>query len=642
MNSLVGTVFQNRYEILEVLGSGGTSVVYKARDKVLNRLVTIKILRRQFAEDEKFVLRFRNEAQAVAKLSHPNIVRIYDVAFSGDMHYLVMEYVDGCSLKEYIDLHSPLPVDESLRIFEQLVSALQHAHENNVIHRDIKPHNILIDSKHNVRVTDFGLAVTAGELGIDNAAGDIMGSIYYMSPEQIKGETVSNATDIYSAGVLLYEMLCGCRPFSGKTAVEIARQHLKGNPTPPHKINPEIPRELSSFIMKAIRRDMELRFTDTAQMLVDLRALMQKEEPVRQIKLEVSPLIDVDGTSRETDNTVEAVNLSGQYQHSGQTEAQNEKRGVFFHNKKPTPLLMMIIFAAMVLLTFGFSMFSIFNSLNSDSSEIEVKELRGREITEVQTILTEEKLQYSVSYSFSDEYAKDVVISQNILPGQKVKAGRVIELVVSQGSETFKMPVIQGMTLPEARVTLNNYKVTLDITEVVDPTVPAGQIITQQPEADEEVTAGSTVKVEVSKGKEIVVPSMIGRTEDDAMVYLVLQGLTLGTVTRAESHEYEEGIVIDQSLNVGDTILECSSIDLVVSSGPGPANRTARVTYTLPAGDGIDYDIRIEIVDAKGTREEYRGEHAGGETIVRDVTIWGEGTVNVYLDGDLVYNQDVN
>lgn len=636
MNSLVGTVFQDRYEILEVLGSGGTSVVYKARDKVLNRLVTIKILRKQFAEDEKFVLRFRNEAQAVAKLSHPNIVRIYDVAFSGDMHYLVMEYVEGCSLKEYIDQNSPLSTEESLRIFEQLVNALQHAHENNVIHRDIKPHNILLDTKHNVRVTDFGLAVTAGNLGIDAAAGDIMGSIYYMSPEQIKGETVSNATDIYSAGVLLYEMLCACRPFSGKTAVEIARQHLKGNPTPPHKVNPEISRDLSSFAMKAIRRDMELRFTDTGQMLTDLRSIINKDNaaPARLLNLDV-PAVARTENSNDADNQEQGAAPEPAFE---QQEMQEERQKTKFFR---TPTFFMILFATLLLLVFGVSMFSIFNSLNSDNAEISVPELRGKTLTEVQSILDAESLLYNVSYSYSDEQPKDIVVSQSILPEQKVKAGRVIELVVSQGSQTFAMPVIEGMTLSEARVTLNSYKVTLESKDVIDDKVPAGRIISQDPAPDTEVTAGSVVKVEVSKGKEIVVPDLRGRTEDDAMVFLVLQGLTLGETTRAESFEYEEGYVIGQSLNAGDPILEGSSIDLVVSSGPGPANKTARVSYTLPAGEEREYNIKIEIVDAKGTREEYNDRHMGGETIIRDVTIWGDGTVKVYLDSDLVYNQDV-
>ena len=205
MSNLVGTLFHDRYEVLEVLGSGGTSVVYKAKDILLNRLVTIKILREQFARDSKFVNRFRNEAQAVARLSHPNIVSIYDVAFAEGVHYLIMEYVEGGSLKEYMDQHGPLPIEESLDIFQQLLNALQHAHENKVIHRDIKPHNILLDVKHNVRVTDFGLAVTTTELGSQHS-NDVMGSVYYMSPEQIKGEQATEATDIYSAGLLLYEI----------------------------------------------------------------------------------------------------------------------------------------------------------------------------------------------------------------------------------------------------------------------------------------------------------------------------------------------------------------------------------------------------------------------------------------------------
>ena len=292
MSNLVGTLFNDRYQVLEVLGSGGTSVVYKAKDVLLNRLVTIKILREQFARDEKFVSRFRNEAQAVARLSHPNIVSIYDVAFAEGVHYLIMEYVEGGSLKEYLDQHGPLPIDESLDIFHQLLNALQHAHENNVIHRDIKPHNILLDVKHNVRVTDFGLAVTTTNL-TNQSNNDVMGSVYYMSPEQIKGEQVTAATDTYSAGLLLYEMLCNRRPFTGESAVEIARQHLKGNVLPPHKLNPDIPTELSSFVMKAVRRDKQLRFADAGQMLAEFRAMQNRSRRVRvkPIILPVSPTV---------------------------------------------------------------------------------------------------------------------------------------------------------------------------------------------------------------------------------------------------------------------------------------------------------------------------------------------------------------
>ena len=215
----------------------------------------------------------------MARLSHPNIVSIYDVAFAEGVHYLIMEYVEGGSLKEYIDQHGPLPVDETLDIFHQLLNALQHAHENNVIHRDIKPHNILLDVKHNVRVTDFGLAVTTTNL-TNQTNNDVMGSVYYMSPEQIKGEQITAATDTYSAGLLLYEMLCHRRPFTGDSAVEIARQHLKGNVTPPHKLNPDIPTELSSFVMKAVRRDKQLRFADAGQMLAEFRAMQNRSRRV--------------------------------------------------------------------------------------------------------------------------------------------------------------------------------------------------------------------------------------------------------------------------------------------------------------------------------------------------------------------------
>ncbi len=637
MSNLLGTLFQERYQVLDVLGSGGTSVVYKAKDILLDRLVTIKILRDQFARDEKFVSRFRNEAQAVARLSHPNIVSIYDVAFAGGVHYLIMEYVEGGSLKEYLDQQGPLPVEESLDIFHQLLNALQHAHENNVIHRDIKPHNILLDVKHNVKVTDFGLAVTTTDL-THQTNNDVMGSVYYMSPEQIKGEQVTAATDTYSAGLLLYEMLCNRRPFTGDSAVEIARQHLRGAVTPPHKINPEVSTELSSFVMKAVRRDKQLRFADAGQMLAEFRAMQNRSRRVRvkPIILPVAPTVS-GGPAEAAEEEARTVVVKRHM-----TLPENNRRGfALFRDKRPTSAFYITLFMFLLLVVLGISAFSILKSINTENREVEVKNYIGKTLDEAVALLQEDDLQHSISYEYSAEYAKDVVIGQNIAAGQKVKVGRFIELTVSQGKQTFPMPLLEGMTLSEANVTLGNNRVQLQTTETVSDEVPAGRIISQEPEQGVEVSAGSTVSVVVSKGKEIVVPDLRGRTEDDAMVYLVLQGLTMGEVKRQESFEYEEGYVIGQSLNPGDQILEGNSIDLTVSSGPGPQSKTARVSYTLPYGEDVQYTLVIEVEDTRGTHEEYKNQHNGGETIVRDVTIYGSGTVKVYLDGDVVYSENV-
>ncbi len=639
MSDLIGTIFHDRYEILEVLGSGGTSVVYKAKDTILNRLVTIKILRKQADADAKFLQRFRNEAQAVAKLSHPNIVSIYDVAFSGDLNYLVMEYVEGCSLKEYLDKYAPLPVDQALAIFQQLLQALQHAHENNVIHRDIKPHNILLDTKQNVRVTDFGLAVNAGDLAREAGGSDIMGSVYYMSPEQIKGETVSAATDIYSAGVVLYEMLCGCRPFTGETAEEIARQHLKGSCKPPHKINPAVSTELSSFVIKALRRDKELRFTSAAQMLGELRAIQNKGRrvPIKPLTLDVLPGVKTEPGRTEPPEEERKVVVK---RHVTLPE-QPRKKMKFFRDGKPTSVFYITLIGVLLVLTLFGSLASILSALTSGSEEIEVKSYIGMQLDEAQTSLENDGLKATVKYAYSAEYANNMVIQQSINPGQHVKAGRFIELTVSQGSQTFTMPSIKDMTLSQAKVTLSKYNVTIEATEVVDESVAAGNIISQSPEEGAEVAAGAVITVTVSQGKEIAVPDLRGRTEEDAMVYLVLQGLTVGEITREESTAYAAGLVCAQSLAAGDTVLEGSPINLVISSGPGPQSKTARLTYTLPSGQDVTYHLIIEITDANGTRQEYSAVHRGGETIVRDVEVSGGGTVKVYLDGDVVYSQDV-
>lgn len=640
MTDIIGTIFRDRYEILDILGSGGTSVIYKAKDTILNRLVTIKILREQAGADEKFLHRFRNEAQAVAKLSHPNIVRIYDVDFSGALNYLVMEYVEGCSLKEYLDNHAPLPVEEALAIFQQLLQALQHAHENNVIHRDIKPHNILLDTKHNVRVTDFGLAVNNGDLARETGSSDIMGSVYYMSPEQIKGETVSAATDIYSAGVVLYEMLCGRRPFTGETAVEIARQHLKGSCLPPHKLNPAVSTELSSFVMKAIRRDKNLRFATAAQMMSELRPIQNKNRRViiKPLTLDVLPGVKTEAGSPEQPEEERKVVVK---RHVTLPE-QPRKKAQFFRDRKPTTLFYITLFGVLLMMTLFGSLASILSTLTGDNQEIEVRSFIGMQLSEAEQQLNKDGLKYTVNYTYSAEYANNIVIRQNINPGQKVKTGRFIELTVSQGSQTFTMPAITDMTLSQAKVTLSKYNVTIESTEVVDESVGAGKIITQEPVEGKEVAAGTVIKVTVSQGKEIAVPDLRGRTEEDAMVYLVLQGLTLGEISREESTKYAEGVVCGQSLAAGDTVLEGSPINLVISSGPGPQSKTARLTYTLPSGQDVSYNLTVEVTDNNGTRQEYSGTHHGGETIVRDVSVSGTGTVKVYLDGDAVYSQEVN
>ena len=640
MTDIIGTIFRDRYEILDILGSGGTSVIYKAKDTILNRLVTIKILREQAGADEKFLHRFRNEAQAVAKLSHPNIVRIYDVDFSGALNYLVMEYVEGCSLKEYLDNHAPLPVEEALAIFQQLLQALQHAHENNVIHRDIKPHNILLDTKHNVRVTDFGLAVNSGDLARETGSSDIMGSVYYMSPEQIKGETVSAATDIYSAGVVLYEMLCGRRPFTGETAVEIARQHLKGSCLPPHKLNPAVSTELSSFVMKAIRRDKNLRFATAAQMMSELRPIQNKNRRViiKPLTLDVLPGVKTEAGSPEQPEEERKVVVK---RHVTLPE-QPRKKAQFFRDRKPTTLFYITLFGVLLMMTLFGSLASILSTLTGDNQEIEVRSFIGMQLSEAEEQLNKDGLKYTVNYTYSAEYANNIVIRQNINPGQKVKTGRFIELTVSQGSQTFTMPAITDMTLSQAKVTLSKYNVTIESTEVVDESVGAGKIITQEPVEGKEVAAGTVIKVTVSQGKEIAVPDLRGRTEEDAMVYLVLQGLTLGEISREESTKYAEEVVCGQSLAAGDTVLEGSPINLVISSGPGPQSKTARLTYTLPSGQDVSYNLTVEVTDNNGTRQEYSGTHHGGETIVRDVSVSGTGTVKVYLDGDAVYSQEVN
>lgn len=611
---MIGQIFHKRYEILEKLGQGGTSVVYKARDVLLNRLVTIKILRDQFASDEEFVRRFRHEAQAVAALSHPNIVSIYDVVFKEDMHYLVMEYIHGCTLKEYMMEKGSLTLDEVIDIEIQILDALQHAHEHNVIHRDIKPHNIMIDSNGQVKVTDFGIAVAMSDI-TQNHSGSIMGSVHYIAPEQVTGDPLSERSDIYSAGVVLYELLTGELPFQGDSAVSIAMAHVNGELVPPHKKNPDIPVELSFIVMRAMRKNPELRYP-TARDMAD---------SLRQIKAQLAQEQAAQLAPSENRN-------QGESRREGHYPSHQKK-------KKVNPMVIITLVVIILAILAAFMGFRLLKAFTHDN-EIDMPVLTDMPLEEATQIATEAGLSVTSERQYTDEAPKDYVISQSVPAGQKVKLDRVIELVVSDGPELVLVPGVEGMTRRDAEVLLTNRMLKAEVTEVLSSNVAPGKVISQSPAEDEEVAPNSTVYLEVSKGQEVEMPPLEGLTLDQAKAKLAESKLTLGSVTPKESTEYVADIVISQSETAGSMVMEGSSIDLTVSDGPGPLPQKARVTYGLPQSSD-EYNIRIVVVDTKGSHEEYNATHMGGETVVQEVPFYGKGQVQIYLDDELVYSQDV-
>lgn len=623
---MIGRKFGNRYEIIEKLGSGGMSIVYKGLDTVLNRLVTIKVLREQFANDEDFVRRFHREAQSVASLSHINIVSIFDVGFEGDLHYLVMEFIEGQNLKEYIRQKGKLSVNEAVPIGMQILDALEHAHEHGVVHRDIKPHNILLTKHGRVKVTDFGIARAASETTV-TYSGTLVGSVQYISPEQAKGITVGPKSDIYSAGAVLYEMLTGQLPFTGDSPIAVALQHIQNEPVSPSELIPEVPMELSHIIIRAMEKNPDSRYESAREMESDLeRIYFGKASEINMNK-------ENKGISEDT------VEIPAIRPTAGYEEKQPLHRKKRLKSQSKWTLLGAGVLLFFLIVWGGYAMLSGFLNVG----ETKVPDVEGKPLIEAKAELEEANLKYTVEYSNHSTVKKDHVISQTIAPGQAVKKNRVIGLLVSEGPKNTRVPNLVGKTRREAEVELSNKNLQPDFTEEYNSQVPVGIVISQQPDAGNEIPEDSTVTVVVSLGAEpkyVSMPDLVKFNLEDAKKMLADNGLGVGKVKEQESNEFFAWQVIDQSVAPDTLIQEGQKVDLTVSTGPGPMAQIARVTYEVP-NDSQEHRLRILVSDSKGDHYEYDQIHQPGDIIVQDIPFYGKGKIGIYLDEQLVFSENV-
>lgn len=631
---MIGKKFGNRYEIIEKLGSGGMSIVYKGLDTLLNRWVTIKVLREQFASDEDFVRRFHREAQSVASLSHINIVSIYDVGFELDLHYLVMEYVEGRNLKEYIREQGKLTPEEAVPIAIQILHALEHAHEHHVVHRDIKPHNILLTMDGRVKVTDFGIARVANEATM-TYSGTMVGSVQYISPEQAKGLSVGPKSDLYSAGVVLYEMLTGHLPFEGESPIAVALQHIQEEPPSPSALVEDIPMELSHVILKAMEKNPDLRYASADAMAFDLEKIYTgKSHEINMIKEK----------QNLSEDTVEIPAVrSGNGSPEGKKIPEGEKTPPPKKKKlKPQATWGIIGAAVLIFLLLGWGAYALLTGF-FNVGEARMPDMRGKSLIEAKAELKEAGLEHTLTYSFHDTIKKDHVISQTIEPNQMVKKTNVVGLVISNGPKTTRVPNVVGKTQREAVVELNNRNLQGDFSEAFDDRVPAGTVISQQPEAGVDVPEKTMVTVVVSKGKELKylpMPDLLNKYLDEAEKILKDLGLSIGKAEERESNEYFPAQIMSQEIKAGDMVLEGDKVNVQVSSGPGPMAQMARVTYDIPP-DGETHRLRIIVSDLKGERTEYDRVHQPGDFIDQQVPFFGKGKIDVYVDDELGISENV-
>lgn len=559
--NIIGKTIANRYEIISQTGVGGMATVYTARDNVLNRKVAIKVLKDEFTTDEEFVKRFNSEAQAAASLSHPNIVSIYDVGNEDGIYYIVMELVRGKTLKQIITEEGALPWKWSVNIAMQIASALETAHKNNIVHRDIKPHNIIITEDGVAKVTDFGIAKAVSNSTI-TAFGTTIGSVHYFSPEQAKGGYTDAKSDIYSLGVVMYEMLTGRVPFDSDTSVSVALKHMQEPPVPPMEINDNIPQAVNDIILKAMEKEPMARYQTATAMMRDLsRALKDPEgEFVEEENLD-------DGLTRR----MGAITDDMLKQSTTANKKKKQKKGIakFFeeHPKAKGPIIVLI---CLILFVASIAVTSAILSAN-EAKDVQIPNLIGKTEEEAKAELKELKLNYekvSEDYNADQEAGKIYEQSPAYTPNYKVKEkSTTIKVKVSKGTEKVTVPKVAGMTYDEAVKELENNKLKAEKIEETSKEIKEGIVISQETNPNTEANAGETVKIHVSIGTgiaQVVMPSVLGKTESDARQTLEGKNLKVNVEYNLDATS-DNGIVKEQSIKSGENIDEGTEVTIKVN-----------------------------------------------------------------------------
>ena len=565
---MIQRILARRYELQELIGGGGMADVYKAQDKLLDRAVAVKILHQQYANDAEFVEKFRREATAAAKLAHPNIVNIYDVGEDGGSQYIVMEYVSGPTLKEVIQQKGCLEPIEAVRIAKEIASALESAHRNNLVHCDIKPHNILVMPDGHIKVTDFGIAraVSASTM---TYSGSVMGSVHYFSPEQAKGTVITTKSDVYSLGVVLYEMLTGQLPFNGETSVSIALKHLQEEPVPIRQLNPSIPPVLEAIVQKAMSKDPADRpnstelYADLNQakaMLAD-RGTSQEAVSNDPFATRMIPRITPEMMAEQRSERPANKPIGSREDYQPQYQPQEEKS--IFKSKSFIAVLVGIL-----LMGFFVGSFLSFGKFWS-SAEINVPDVVGKSSVVAQQILEDKNLRVKIVEANDDSVPAGQVVSQYPEAGAKVKEQRLVTITVSKGAQELTMPDLKSMSRSNAEEKLKKMGLKLGAVFEENAKEPAGTVINQDPRSGSKITKGQTVDITVSLGekkKEITVQNYTGLSVDSAKSNLEANGLSLGGISE-EASTRPKGTVIGQSPSAGSTTTEGGSVSLIISSG---------------------------------------------------------------------------
>jgi hypothetical protein len=630
-HTLVGLVFDHRYEVQQKIGIGGMADVYRGKDTLLGRPVAIKILHQNFGSDQDFVARFKREAQAAGKLNHPNVVSMYDVGFDQGFHYIIMEYVSGCTLKEYMQHYDgQISVQEAVKITVAIAEGLEHAHTMGIVHCDIKPHNILITDSGRVKVTDFGIARAINSAATMMFTHSVMGSAHYISPEQASGKSINVSTDIYSLGVVLYELLTGEVPFKGETPVSVALQHVQGRVVAPRIKNAMIPPQLEQVVLMALEKEPGKRFGSISEMIQALRMSLGYRG----------------GTSARPMQHDFATQVLPPLETEVLEEEEEQQEGILakLGSLPQKYVIGGAVFAFLLAFLWAFLSFGNFWS----NSTVDVPNVVGKQLSVATRLLEERHLRVSSSEVTNSDVPAGQVISQSPEAGESVKEQRMVHLVVSKGAGDITIPNLQGMSFDQAREKLKALGLSIGkISYTSDTSKDDGVVISQGLQAGGKASKGATVDITINQTKSttVEIPNVVGMTIKEAKEALGNLGLSISKISGSNE---DSAVVTAVSPAPGSSVKRDESITLVGQPKDGKkdgANAKQGATkgvvdVTVPNGRASQ-QVKLVVIDDDGGRVVYDGTNAPGDRIVKSVSGSGNVRVQIYLNNALVQEQSL-
>lgn len=630
MDNMIGRRLDGRYELLELIGTGGMADIYKAKDITEDRIVAVKILKNEFAGSEDFLRRFRNESKAIALLSHPNIVKIYDVGFNEQIQFIVMEYIDGISLAEYIKLQGVLKWKDAVYFTVQILRALQHAHDRGIVHRDIKSQNVMMLPDGTIKVMDFGIARFNRETD-KTLSEKAIGSVHYISPEQARGEMTDEKSDIYSVGVMLYEMLTGQKPFDGETPVAIALQHMQTPPKPPREINSSIPEGLEEITLKAMQKEPSMRYQTAGEMINDIEEFKKDPSIVFEYKY-----FSADGSTKYFDkvsdpnapeqNAAEDTLSEGEEDEDNDLYDDDDDDDEEVEERRSPLLPILFAVASVFVIMTAWLIFSIvtrnLGNTSGASDEMTMPNIIGMTLDDVKEKYPD--LNLDIDRQYSTDYPENEVMDQKTPAGRTIKKSTIVNIVISNGPQKVEVDDYANLSAQDAQIKLEKKGLKPKLVYVNDDEVAKDIVIKTEPAAHSEVSQGTVVKVYVSNGKlvkAVNVPKFVGMTIEKARKEAEDKNLKLKEVS-GSSNEYKEGEVIKQSIDANSVVNEKTEIEVTVCDGKAVSIKTE-----------VSLDLPSDVTDTGTFRFEYFKDGVSFKDEERDMAVNAGKTITFEVSG---------